>query len=160
MKRLLLAVAGIAAAAACTNVFAPLAPGPYLNGDAEPLIFTVAVSKSTVRVGDTASLIVTLRNPTNKRVTLRFSTGCQVVTRVRRGRAEVWPQPYTCTLAQSSMIIEGFMEHVERVPFTAISGEELAIYTGLVLTPASYVAFAELENEQGRSTSVDFTIVR
>jgi hypothetical protein len=158
MKRVLLAVA--VAVAGCTNVFAPLAPAAFLTGDAAPLIFTAAVSKSRVSVGDTASLIFTLRNPTNKRVTLTFSSGCQITSRVRRGREEVWPEPYACTAAITTLILEGGMQRVVRLPFTAISGEELAIWNGLVLTPAAYVAYAELENGEGRSTSVDFVVER
>ena len=62
MKRLLLAVA--VTVAGCTDVFAPLAPGPFLSDDAASLVFTAAVSKPRVSVGDTATLIFTLRNPT------------------------------------------------------------------------------------------------
>lgn len=160
MKRLMLAIVAAAAVASCTNVFAPKAPGAFLTGNAEPLIFTAAVSRTPVSAGDTASLIFTLRNPTSQRVTLQFPTGCQIVMRVRRGRNEVWPQPYPCTQAGTSLRIEAGQEHVVRLPFTAITGEELASYTGLVLTPAAYVAYAELENDEGRSTSVDFVIVR
>jgi hypothetical protein len=160
MKRLLIGALGIAAVAACTDVFAPLAPGPYLSGEATPLVFTAAVSKSRVSVGDTASLIFTLRNPSSQRVVLTFPTGCQIVGRVRRGRHEVWPQPYSCTAAISTIALNAGQQRVVALPFTAISGEELAIWTGLVLTPATYVAYAELENGEGRSTSVDFTIER
>ena len=159
MKRLLSGLLGIAFAG-CTDVFAPLAPGPFLNGEASPLVFTAAVSKSRVTVGDTASLIFTLRNPSGQRVVLTFPTGCQIVMRVRRGRNEVWPQPYVCTTAITTIALNPGQERVVRLPFTAISGEELAIWTGLVLTPATYVAYAELENGEGRSTSVDFTIER
>lgn len=157
MKRLLLALVAVAG---CTDVFAPFAPGPFLNGDAAPLVFTAAVSKARVSVGDTASLIFTLRNPTNQRITLTFPTGCQIIGRVRRGRNEVWPQPYACTLAATSIVLQGGQQRVVVLPFTAISGEELAIWSGLVLTPATYVAYAELENGEGRSTSVDFTVER
>ncbi len=157
MKRLLLVAAVVGG---CTDVFAPLAPGPFLTGDAVPLVFTAAVSKSHVLVGDTASLIFTLRNPTNQRVTLRFSSGCQITTRVRRGREEVWPEPYSCTAALSSLTLDAGQQRIVRVPFTAITGEDLALYTGLALTPAAYVAYAELENGEGRSTSVDFRIER
>ena len=160
MKRLLLAVAGAAVVAGCTNVFAPLAPGPFLSGDATPLVFTAEVSKARVTVGDTASLIFTLRNPTNQRVTLRFSSGCQITARVRRGREEVWPDPYSCTAALTTLTLDGGQQRVMRLAFTAISGEDLALHTGLALTPASYVAYAELENGEGRSTSVDFTVTR
>ena len=75
MKRLLLAVAGVAAIAGCTNVFAPEAPGPFLSGEAKPLVFTAAVSKARVKVGDTASLIYTLRNPSNQNQNLRSAFG-------------------------------------------------------------------------------------
>lgn len=160
MKRLMLAVAAGVAIAACTDVFAPEAPGPFLSGEAKPLVFTAAVSKSLVKVGDTASLIFTLRNPTTQRVVLTFPSGCQITGRVRRGRHEVWPQPYACTAAITTLVLDPGQQVVRRLPFTAISGEELAIYSGLALTPASYVAYAELENDEGRSTSVDFTIVR
>ena len=160
MKHWVLAVAGVVAIAACTDVFAPEAPGPFLSGEAKPLMFTAAVSKTPVRVGDTASLMFTLRNPTTKRVVLTFPSGCQITGRVRRGRHEVWPMPYACTLAPTALTIESNQQVVLRIPFTAISGEDLAIYAGLALTPASYVAYAELENDEGRSTSVDFTIVR
>lgn len=156
MKRLLLAV--VVAVAGCTDIFAPLAPGPFLTGEAAPLVFTATVSKSRVSVGDTASLIFTLRNPTTQRVTLTFPTGCQIIGRVRRGRHEVWPQPYVCTQAITTIVLQGGQQRVVTLPFTAISGEELAIWSGLVLTPATYVAYAELENEEGRSTSVDFII--
>ncbi len=157
MKRALLAAVALAG---CTNAFAPLAPGPFLTGEAVPLVFTAEVSKARVTVGDTASLIFTLRNPTNQRVTLTFASGCQITGRVRRGRAEVWPQPYACTLAATTIVLQAGQQRVLRIPFTAISGEELAIWKGLVLTPAAYVAYAELENGEGRSTSVDFTIER
>jgi hypothetical protein len=157
---LLLALAGVAAVAGCTNVFAPEAPGPFLSGDATPLVFTAAVSKSRVKVGDTASLVYTLRNPTNQRVVLTFPSGCQITGRVRRGRHEVWPQPYACTAAITSIVLDPGQQRVVRLPFTAISGEELAIWSGLVLTPAAYVSYAELENDEGRSTSVDFVVER
>jgi len=156
MKRLLL----LFAVAGCTDVFAPLAPGPFLNGDARPLVFTAAVSRSPVSVGDTASLIFTLRNPTSQRVTLTFPSGCQITARVRRGRHEVWPQPYGCTAALTSIVLQPGQQRVVRLPFNAISGEELAIYAGPAFTPGAYVAYAELENGEGRSTSVDFTIER
>ena len=159
MKRLI--ALGVAVAlAGCTDVFAPEAPGPFLSGDARSLVFTAAVSKSRVKVGDTASLIYTLRNPTAQRVVLTFPSGCQITGRVRRGRYEVWPQPYACTAAITSIILDPGMQRVVRLPFTAISGEELAIWSGLVLTPATYVSYAELENDEGRSTSVDFVVER
>ena len=158
MKRLIWAAAF--AAAGCTNVFAPEAPAPFLTGDAAPLVFTAAASKQRVRVGDTASLIFTLRNPTNQRVTLKFGSGCQITGFVRRGRQQVWPQPYGCTAAFTQLTVDGGQQRVVTLPFTAISGEELALWSGLVLTPATYVAYAELENGEGRSTSVDFTVVR
>ena len=160
MNRLLLAVAGAAVVAGCTNVFAPQAPGPFLTGEATPLVFTAAVSKSRVKVGDTASLIYTLRNPTNQRVVLTFPSGCQITGRVRRGRNEVWPQPYACTAAITTIVLDPGAQRVVRLPFTAISGEELALWSGLVLTPAAYVSYAELENDEGRSTSVDFVVER
>ena len=153
-------VLALAVASACTNVFAPEAPGPFLSGDARSLVFTAEVSKSRVKVGDTASLIYTLRNPTNQRVVLTFPSGCQITGRVRRGRHEVWPQPYACTAAITAIILDAGAQRVVRLPFTAISGEELAIYTGLALTPAAYVSYAELENDEVRSTSVDFVIER
>ena|SRR5687767_7902049 len=156
MKRLLL----LFAVAGCTDVFAPLAPGPFLSGEAEPLMFTAAVSKSRVSVGDTASLIFRLRNPTSQKVTLTFPSGCQITARVRRGRHEVWPQPYACTAAITSIVLQPGQERVVKLPFNAISGEELAIYAGPAFTPGAYVAYAELENGEGRSTSVDFTIER
>ena len=156
MKRLLL----LLAVAGCTDVFAPLAPGPFLSGDARSLVFTAAVSKSRVPVGDTASLIFTLRNPTSQRVTLTFPSGCQITARVRRGRHEVWPKPYVCTLAITGISLQPGQQRVVTLPFNAISGEELAIYAGPAFTPGAYVAYAELENGEGRSTSVDFTIER
>ena len=146
--------------AGCTNVFAPEAPAAFLSGNAEPLVFTAAVSKTPVSAGDTASLIFTLRNPTSQRVTLTFAGGCQITPRVRRGRAEVWPQPYGCTAAETQLVLDGGQERVVRLPFTAITGEELALWSGLALTPATYVAYAELENGEGRSTSVDFVVER
>lgn len=148
------------ALAACTNVFAPQAPGPFLSGEARSLVFTATVSKSRVKVGDTASLIYTLRNPTNRRVVLTFPSGCQITGRVRRGRNEVWPPPYSCTAAVTSLTLDPGMQRVVRLNFRAISGEELALWTGLVLTPAAYVSYAELENDEGRSTSVDFVVER
>ena len=158
MKRLLLAAA--VGVAGCTDLFAPLAPAPFLEGDAASLVFTAEVSKPRVSVGDTASLIFTLRNPTNQRVTLVFGSGCQITGRVRRGRIEVWPRPYACTAAQTTLVLNAGQQRVVRLPFNAISGEELAIYSGAAFTPAAYVAYAELENGEGRSTSVDFTIER
>ena len=162
MRAVRLAVTSAAAAilTGCTNVFAPQAPAAFLTGEAAPLVFTAAVSKPRVAVGDTASLIFMLRNPTNQRVTLRFGSGCQITARVRRGREEVWPEPYACTAALTWLTLEGGQQRVVRLPFTAISGEELAIWSGLVLTPATYVAYAELENGEGRSTSVDFVVER
>lgn len=156
MKRLLL----LFAVAGCTDVFAPLAPGPFLNGDARPLVFTAAVSKSRVTVGDTASLIFTLRNPTSQKVTLTFPSGCQITARVRRGRHEVWPDPYACTAAITSIVLQPGQQRAVTLRFNAISGEELAIFAGPAFTPGAYVAYAELENDEGRSTSVDFTIER
>lgn len=158
MKRLILGAS--LALAACTDVFSPKAPAAFLSGNAEPLVFTAAVSKTPVTAGDTASLIFTLKNPTAQRVTLNFPTGCQIVMRVRRGRDEVWPEPYTCFQALTQLRLDPGTERVVRLPFTAITGEELAIWTGLVLTPAAYVAYAELENGEGRSTSVDFVVVK
>lgn len=159
MKRMLLVVATLAAAG-CTNLLAPEAPAPFLTGNAAPLVFTAAVSKPRIMVGDTASLIFTLRNPTSQRVTLHFSSGCQITGYVRRGREQVWPQPYGCTAAVTQLVLERGQQRVVTLPFTAISGEELALFSGLVLTPATYVAYAELENGEGRSTSVDFTVER
>lgn len=146
--------------AACTNAFAPEAPAPFLTGAASPLVFTAAASKTRVTAGDTASLIFTLHNPTTHIVTLNFGGGCQITGFVRRGRAQVWPEPYGCTGALTQLVLQGGAEHIVRLPFTAITGEELAIYAGLVLTPATYVAYAELENGEGRSTSVDFVVER
>lgn len=160
MKRFLFAVMALTTAAACTNVFAPEAPAPFVTGNAAPLEFTAAVSKPRVHAGDTASLIFTLRNPTNKRVTLTFGGGCQIIGYVKRGREQVWPHPYACTAAITTLVLEGYQQKVVTLPFNAITGEELAIYAGLALTPATYVAFAELENGEGRSTSVDFTVER
>ena len=160
MKRLLVGALGIAVAVGCTDVFAPLAPGPFLSGEATPLMFTASVSKNPVKVGDTASLIFTLRNPTTKRVTLTFPSTCQITARVRRGRHEVWPNPYSCATEVTRIILDAGTQRTVVLPFTAVSGEDLTVYNKLSLSPASYVAYAELENDEGRSTSVDFTIVR
>ena len=157
MKRL---IAVAVALVACTNVFAPEAPAPFLTGSAAPLVFTAAASKARVTAGDTASLIFTLRNPTTHFVTLNFGSGCQITGFVRRGREQVWPQPYGCTGALTQLVLAGGEQRVVRLPFTAISGEELALYSGLVLTPAAYTAYAELENGEGRSTSVEFVVER
>src|SRR5688500_11773641 len=104
MRRALLLVLALVG---CTDVFAPEAPGPFLKGDAMGLVFTAAVSRSPVTVGDTASLIFTLRNPTNRRVTLTFPSSCQITGRVRRGRHEVWPKPYACADVITAIVLEG-----------------------------------------------------
>jgi hypothetical protein len=113
-----------------------------------------------VHVGDTASLIFTLRNPTTERVTLDFATTCQITGRVRRGRGEVWPRPYFCADAVTHIVLDVGVQRVVTIPFTAISSDDSTQYPGLALTPAAYVSYAELENNEGRSTSVDFTIVK
>ena len=160
MKHLIAFAVGVGLLAACTDVFAPEAPAPFLTGDAESLVFTAEVSRPRVSVGDTASLIFTLRNPTTRRVTLNFDSGCQITGFVKRGREVVWPRPYGCTGVLTQLVLSGGEQHVVKLPFTAISGEELALYSGLALTPATYVAYAQLENSEGRSTSVDFVVER
>src|SRR5437870_4017840 len=103
MKRLLLV---LSLAAGCTDVFAPQAPAPFLTGAAAPLVFTATVSKPIVQVGDTASLIFTLRNPSSDRVTLTFSSGCQVTGFVKRGREVVWPKSQICPASITYIVLQ------------------------------------------------------
>jgi hypothetical protein len=158
MKAFRAAIVFAAAALACSGDLT--APNANLEGDAEGLQFTASIPKSSFAAGETGTITYTLRNPTNETVELSFSSGCQIIPHVTRGEEPVYPEPYACTAAITKITLPPGEQVVRTFTFTAITGEELALWNGPVLTPGSYVSWAELLDGRGNSSGVIFNVTR
>lgn len=132
-----------------------------LDGPAQGLVFTAATSKSAISIGETATLTFELRNPTNRSVTLRFNSSCQVMPYVAKsGGAVVHPEGgYGCYQVTTSLTLEPGAEVVKTLVVfpSTVTGRTPE---GIGLAPGRYAAYAELHNGDGRTRSIEINVVR
>lgn len=153
----------VIAALACFTGCRPITEAStVLSGPAEGLVFTAATSKGAISIGETATLTFTLRNPTNRSVTLRFNSSCQVLPYIATSAgAVVHPESggYGCYQVLTSLTLEPGDEVVETL---VVFPSTVAATTpdGIGLTLGRYSAYAELHNGDGRTRSIEINVVR
>ena len=154
MRHLVLALALIA----CSNV---TAPPPFLDGEAARLEFTMAGGRTHVAVGDTMTVLFTLRNPTADTVRLAIPLCLGIVPKVRRGGDHLWQPRVVCPAGGPA---DGFplapgasiQEFADIIALRG--GTEFGNGHKLHLPPGSYTVFAEISSGLGRTNSVTFRV--
>ena len=137
-----------------------LSTGP---GSPSDVTFTASMSRTVIPLGESATLTIRLRNGGTQPVTIDFPHSCQILPYVDNAAGEpVFPeQGWGCLTVITKLHLEPGQEIVQ--------GHEIrggvpapAIYTGALLPPGEYQAYAEL-GERPRpyaSTNVvRFTVV-
>ena len=127
----------------------------------DPLRLDAAIGQSTLRVGDTTTLVFRLRNVSNESLALNFNTSCQILPYITtRGDAVVYPSggEWGCYLALTNFTLA---PGTERVLSVLVRGGAQASNPGVSILPGAYVAYARLEHPDFplRSASVTFDII-
>jgi hypothetical protein len=155
------AVAG-ALLASCHSTTEPKLPDAFLTGSATGLLFTVDVVPTTIRIGQSATMTIHLKNPKTALVRLNFNTGCQVLPYISAGQESLVYPPgggWACTAATSVLQIPAGGEYTRGV--TILGGAPTQPpFAGAALSAGTYVAYAELADGLGRSSSVKFSVVK
>ena len=133
-------------------------------GVAGPFEFTASVSPSTIRVGETATFTLQLRNTSSEALTLNFPSTCQIVPYVSKPNGTlVYPQGggWGCGQALTQLRLEpgGIVVHSVDVQGGAI---QPTIFTGPQLAPGNYRLWGELgvpPHTHGRTHSAELTVV-
>ena len=125
-----------------------------------PLRLDAAIGQSTLRVGDTTSLVFRLRNVSNESLALNFNTSCQILPYITtRGDAGVYPSggEWGCYLVLTNFTLA---PGTERVLAVLVRGGAQATDPGVSILPGAYVAYARLEHPDFplRSASVTFDV--
>lgn len=152
----------IAFVAACNDITDPVALPPYLRGGAAGLEFSTEISKTAIRLGDTATVTIRLRNPQTQQVRLSFSSGCSVLPYISAGDKQiVYPSGggWACTAMLSSLTIAAGGEYVVKLPVRGGAPTQ-SFYNGAALSPGRYLAYAEINDDLGRSNAVPFSVVK
>lgn len=146
----------IMAVPACNEV---TSPGPGV-----PLEFTAHVSPGTIRVGETATFTLRLRNTGSDPITLHFPSTCQVVPYIATaGGRDMYPGAggWGCGQAVTQLRLEPGASVVQSI---AVHGGAIqpTIHTGPQLAPGSYKLWGELgvpPRVQGRTLTAELTVV-
>jgi hypothetical protein len=106
-----------------------------------------AVSRSSLRFGDTTSLVFRLRNVGNDSLVLNFSNSCQILPYITTESSDevVYPSSgaWGCYEALSSFTLA---PGGERVTSVLVHGGASATYPAVPLLPGQYFAYARLEH--------------
>lgn len=134
-------------------------PEPFVSGAATPLVLTASISKAELAIGDTATLTLTVRNPSASAVTLNFSSTCQVLPFIWDARSMVHPREggWGCGAALTQLTIGAGASHVRSV---VVHGGVLREPSALVaLNPGEHFGYLELGDRMGRSPPVRWRIL-
>jgi hypothetical protein len=156
------AICAIAFVVSCNGITDPVAQPAFLTGAAAGLEFTTTISNSVIALGDTAIITHRLHNPQTRAVTLSFKVGCSVLPYVSAGNKQVvYPAGggWVCTPLATSLTIPAWGEVVLKVPVRGGAPKQ-PFYYYAALGPGRFIAYAELAEQQGRSNSVEFSVVK
>jgi hypothetical protein len=132
-----------------------------LGPQSGPLRLDTSIGRSSLRVGDTTSLVFSLRNMGNDTLVLRFNDSCQILPYITtaHGDAIVYPSggAWGCYDALTSFTLA---PGAERVTSVVVRGGAEATYPAVPLLPGQYVAYARLEHRDLplRSAGVAFRV--
>ena len=164
MKRIALLVAAAMTLGSCAVATEPKIPEAFLTGAAAAagLQFSVDVTPKTIHMGDTAVMVIHLLNPRLTTARITFSTGCEVLPYISAGQSTLVYPPasgWTCTQAQTVLQISGTSEF-RRVVTIRGGPPAQTPFSGAALTPGTFVAYAELGDDMGRSNAVVFSVTK
>ena len=134
-------------------------PEPFVSGAASALVLSATISKPQVGIGDTATLVLTVRNPTAQPVTLNFSSTCQVLPFVWDATSMVHPRGggWGCGAALTQLTIGAGASHVRNV---VVHGGVLREPQPFVaLNPGEHYGYLELGDRLGRSAPVRWVVL-
>lgn len=133
-------------------------PGAFVSGEAASLVLTATISKPVFAIGDTATLVLTVRNATALAVTLHFSSTCQVLPFIWDATSMVHPQGggWGCGAALTQLTIAPGASHVRSV---VVHGGVLREPQPFVaLNPGEHYGYLELGDRKGRSAPVRWVV--
>jgi hypothetical protein len=162
MRRLLAASCFLLAVSCGEASTEPSIPEAYLAGGATGLLFTVDLSQTTIAIGQQSTMTIHLKNPKPTSVRINFTSGCQVLPYISAGKGSlVYPSGggWGCPAVLSSLQIAANSEFTRTV--TILGGApSQGYFAGAALSPGIYIAYAEIADNQGRSNSVRFEVVK
>ena len=116
-----------------------------LGPQSGPLRLEAAVGWSSLRLGDTTSLVFRLRNVGNESLVLTFSNTCQILPYITISDQVVYPSggAWGCFDALTSLTLA---PGAERVTSVLVRGGAQGTYPAVRLLPGQYFAYARLEH--------------
>lgn len=133
-------------------------------GQQGPLRLEASIGRSTLRLGDTTSILFRLRNLGADSITLTFGSSCQILPYVRGQHSGhvVYPGGggWVCAAVITRLTLAPGAEHV--LPVVVHGGAPAeTVYSYVPLPPGDYLAFASLAHAefQLRSESLAFSIL-
>lgn len=154
-----LAMLGLAIAG-CRSPLGPDGlPEPFVSGAATALVLTATISKPQIAIGDTATLVLTVRNPSAQPVTLNFSSTCQVLPVIWDATSMVHPRDggWGCRAALTQLTIGAGASHVSTVVVHGgVPREPSAV---VALNPGEHYGYLELGDGMGRSAPVRWVVL-
>lgn len=133
-------------------------------GTVNDLEFTTSLSRTVIPVGGTAVMQMRLRNRGASTVTLNFPHSCQILPYIEgAGGSTVFPTGggWGCLTVVTRLVLEPGEEVVQTLEVHG-GAPAPAVFTGALLPPGQYRAFAEL-GERPRpyssTNSVSFSVV-
>src|SRR6266511_2729617 len=116
-----------------------------LGPQSGPLRLEAAVGRSSLRFGDTTSLVFRLRNVGTDSLVLNFSDTCQILPYITTPRSDqvVYPSggAWGCFDALTSLTLA---PGAEKVTSVLVRGGAQATYPAVPLLPSQYLAYARL----------------
>ena len=123
-----------------------------------PLRLDAAIGQSTLRIGDTTSLVFRLRNVSSESLAFKFNTSCQVLPYITtRDDAVVYPNggEWGCYLVLTNFTLA---PGTERVLTVLVHGGAQATDPGISILPGAYVAYARLDHPDFPLRSASVTL--
>ncbi len=153
MNRLRIFLSGLAIflLAGCSEgVFTP-------NPEEGNLRLEASISKQVIHVGDTATLLLRLRNLGSEEITLNFNSTCQILPYIHHRRSSDMVHPagggWVCGGALTSLTLAPGGERM--VPYVVGGGAPAqGIHMGAPLPEGEYVAYARVQASQVNLTSL------
>ena len=135
-------------------------PEPFLSDNVSALVLTASISKPELALLDTATLTLTVANPTATPITLTFSSTCQVLPYIWNSQRMVYPSGggWGCGAAMTSLTIPARSSHARKV---VVHGGVPAESSPSVvaLNPGVHHGYLELGDRFGRSAPASWTVL-
>ncbi len=132
-------------------------------GSLSDLTFRASMSRTLIAVGETATLTIRLRNNGSQPVTIDFPHSCQILPYIDTvGGEPAFPAGggWGCLTVVTKLHLEPGEEIVQAHEIRGAPAP--AIYTGALLPPGEYRAYAELGERPrplGTTNAIRFTVV-